>query len=133
MLRFFASFAIVLGLAIALGISAHAAREPPVLLTIEPGVDARSLDDLEAIPGATVRYDEAARVVYHGDRPAMVQVRLEGGPAWRLVSPAILTMAPGEAVPIAIELTLADGDPAPGRAQLVADVTFGHAAERSRA
>lgn len=122
MLRFFASFAIVLGLSVALAVSAHAAREPDALLTIEPGADARSLDELAAIPGATVLYDEAARVVYHGDAPATVSIRLVGGPAWKLATPALVPMTPGQALPVAIEIALADGDAAPGPARLIADV-----------
>ena len=102
--------------------SAASAEESSELLSIVAGVDTGSLDGFEAIPGATVRYGEGALLVYRGDVPASVSIRLEAGPAWSLVSPEQITMMPREVAPIALDLTLAEGDPAPGPAKLSADV-----------
>lgn len=92
------------------------------LLSIEPGMDARSLDGFEAIPGATVRYGEAALLIYRGDSPALVQIQLEATSAWKLASAEVVRVSPREVLPIAVELTLAEGDPAPGPAKLTASV-----------
>lgn len=95
------------------------------LLSIERGRDARLLDDLQAIPGASVRYDEAALLVYRGDAPATVEIALDAGPAWRLASPSILTLAPRGSAPIALEIVLPEGEAGAGPATLRATLVPG--------
>lgn len=122
MLRFFASLVALLALTGCVVMDETPAAESREILTMLPGRDALSLEGLSAIPGASVRYDDVARLVYRGDAPVTVAIRLDAGSAWRLVSPATLTMQPGESATIAVEVTLAEEATEPGPATLSADV-----------
>lgn len=132
-MRRLASLALV-ALALVAGCVSTLPAESTAAVSLAPGSDApRSVVApdgsielrLESVAGGTVRFDEVARVSYHGNAPATVLLRLLGGPEWRIPRDALVEMRPGEVVRIPLEIALLEGQADVSPATLTAQVTLG--------
>lgn len=125
------AFALLLSLGILLPGAWAIAPRGDAPLVLAPGADAPASTlardgsirlKVESMAGATVGYDEVARLSYRGETPATVRVAIHGGPEWALPLPELVTMAPGASLSIPLTITLADGADRASSATLLATI-----------